>query len=108
VPFSRDGKPAPGELAGPPYLRHVGLYAYRRAALLRWVSMPPSPLERLEMLEQLRALEAGIDIGVALVATAEGGVDTPADVVRMETRLIELGLAEMAGLEPVDASTSEL
>jgi 3-deoxy-manno-octulosonate cytidylyltransferase (CMP-KDO synthetase) len=108
VPFSRDGKPAPGELAGPPYLRHVGLYAYRRAALLRWVSMPPSPLERREMLEQLRALEAGIDIGVALVATAEGGVDTPADVVRMETRLIELGLAEMAGLEPVDASTSEL
>jgi 3-deoxy-manno-octulosonate cytidylyltransferase (CMP-KDO synthetase) len=98
VPYSRDGKPSAEVLSRPPYLRHVGLYAYRREALMRWVSMPPSPLERVEMLEQLRALEAGIDMGVALVATADGGVDTPADVVRVEARLKELGLAEPLGL----------
>lgn len=109
VPYSRDGKPGADALAAPPFLRHVGLYAYRREALRRWVALPPSPLERLEMLEQLRALEAGIAIGVALVAAAEGGVDTPADVVRMENRLSELGLlVEPRGLAgSSNASTRE-
>lgn len=103
VPYSRVGKPGPAELGAPPHLRHVGLYAYRRDALARWVALPPSALERLEMLEQLRALEAGMKIGVALVAAAEGGVDTPADAVRMEARLEELGLAEPQRLaEPMD------
>jgi 3-deoxy-manno-octulosonate cytidylyltransferase (CMP-KDO synthetase) len=59
---------------------HIGVYAYRRAALARFVSLPPSPLEMREHLEQLRALEAGLAIGVAEVAFAPFGVDTPADL----------------------------
>lgn len=94
VPYARAAKPDAAALAGPPFLRHVGLYAYRRDALKRWVALEPSPLERLEMLEQLRALEGGIDIGVAVVSGAEGGVDTPADALRMERRLEELGLLD--------------
>ena len=100
IPFRREGKPPAGELGGPPFLRHVGMYAYRREALLQWVARPPSPLERTEMLEQLRALEAGLSVGVALVSAAEGGVDTPADVVRVEARLLDLGLVEAVDLEP--------
>ncbi len=102
VPYSRDQKPGPRELAAEPFLRHVGLYAYARGALGRWVALPPSPLERLESLEQLRALEAGLGIGVAVVGAAEGGVDTPADVVRVEARLQELG-----SVHALDTSTRE-
>jgi 3-deoxy-manno-octulosonate cytidylyltransferase (CMP-KDO synthetase) len=91
VPYSRAGKPTEAELGAPPFLRHVGLYAYTREALAGWVATPPSTLEGIEMLEQLRALEAGIPIGVAVVGAAEGGVDTPADVVRIEERLRDLG-----------------
>lgn len=68
-------------------LGHIGLYVYRRAALDAWVSLDPSPLERTERLEQLRPLESGIGMGVALVERAEGGVDTPDDVARVENRL---------------------
>jgi len=64
---------------GPRY-HHIGLYAYRRAALQRFVSLPPSPLERCEKLEQLRALEAGMRIDVAIVDTVPLGVDTPEDL----------------------------
>ena len=64
---------------GPRY-HHIGLYAYRRAALERFVGLPPSPLERQEKLEQLRALEAGMRIDVAIVDTVPRGVDTPADL----------------------------
>src|ERR1700716_3803235 len=64
---------------GPRY-HHVGLYAYRRAALERFVSLPPSPLERQEKLEQLRALEAGMRIDAAILDTVPRGVDTPADL----------------------------
>jgi 3-deoxy-manno-octulosonate cytidylyltransferase (CMP-KDO synthetase) len=56
---------------------HIGLYAYRRAALEKFVSLPPSLLEKREKLEQLRALEAGMRIGIAVVATVPPGVDTP-------------------------------
>jgi 3-deoxy-manno-octulosonate cytidylyltransferase (CMP-KDO synthetase) len=65
-----------------PLLHHIGLYAYRREALARFVALPPSPLERRERLEQLRALEAGMRIDVALVDTLPLGVDTPADLER--------------------------
>jgi 3-deoxy-manno-octulosonate cytidylyltransferase (CMP-KDO synthetase) len=65
-----------------PLYHHIGLYAYRRAALARFVSLPPSPLEMREKLEQLRALEAGMTIHVALVDTVPLGVDTPADLAR--------------------------
>jgi 3-deoxy-manno-octulosonate cytidylyltransferase (CMP-KDO synthetase) len=60
-----------------PLYHHIGLYAYRREALARFVALPPSPLERRERLEQLRALEAGMRIDVALTANVIFGVDTP-------------------------------
>ena len=63
-------------------LHHIGLYAYRRDALRRFVATSPSPLERREKLEQLRALEAGMRIDVALVDTAPLGVDAPEDLER--------------------------
>lgn len=65
-----------------PLWHHIGIYAYRRAALARFVELPPSPLEQREKLEQLRALEAGLRIGVARVAHAPFGVDTPEDLER--------------------------
>ncbi len=65
-----------------PLYHHIGIYAYRRAALERFVGLPPSPLELREKLEQLRALEAGMRIDVALVDTVPLGVDTPADLER--------------------------
>jgi len=65
-----------------PLYHHIGLYAYRRAALEKFVSLPPSILEQREKLEQLRALEAGMRIDLALVDTVPLGVDTPADLAR--------------------------
>lgn len=91
IPFQRDGTPDAEALAAAPFLRHLGIYVYRREALLEWVSLPPSPLEELERLEQLRPLEAGIRLGVAVVAEAAPGVDTPADALRMEALLKESG-----------------
>lgn len=64
---------------GPRY-HHIGLYAYRRAALERFVTLPPSPLETREKLEQLRALEAGMRIDVTVVDSVPLGVDTPEDL----------------------------
>lgn len=65
-----------------PLYHHIGLYAYRRDALSRFVALPPSPLEQRESLEQLRALEAGMRIDVAIVDSVPLGVDTPADLER--------------------------
>ena len=95
IPYMRDGKPTTEDLSREPFLRHVGIYAYGRDALQRWVALAPSTLERLEMLEQLRPLEAGLRIGVAVVGAADPGVDTPADAARMEERLEELGYANL-------------
>jgi len=66
---------------------HIGIYAYRRAALARFVALPPSPLETREKLEQLRALEAGMRMAVARVEHAPFGVDTPEDLARARTLL---------------------
>jgi 3-deoxy-manno-octulosonate cytidylyltransferase (CMP-KDO synthetase) len=63
-----------------PLFHHIGLYAYRRAALERFVRLPASALERRERLEQLRGLEAGMRIDVVIVASVPLGVDTPADL----------------------------
>ena len=65
-----------------PLYHHIGIYAYKRSALERFVSLRPSPLEEREKLEQLRALEDGMRIDVALVDTVPLGVDTPADLER--------------------------
>jgi 3-deoxy-manno-octulosonate cytidylyltransferase (CMP-KDO synthetase) len=81
--FTRATAPA-GD--GPLY-HHIGLYAYRRAALERFVALPPSPLEQRERLEQLRALEAGMRIDVAIVDTVPLGVDTPEDLEKARAML---------------------
>jgi 3-deoxy-manno-octulosonate cytidylyltransferase (CMP-KDO synthetase) len=65
-----------------PLYHHIGLYAWRRSALQRFVSLPPSTLEKRESLEQLRALEDGMRIDVAIVDSVPLGVDTPADLER--------------------------
>ena len=90
IPYQRDGKPSQQDLGREPFLRHIGIYAYSREALFRWVAMAPTPLEQLESLEQLRPLEAGLRIGVAVVGAADHGVDTAADVVRMEDALTRM------------------
>lgn len=71
-----------------PLFHHIGLYAYRRAALSRFVALPPSPLERRERLEQLRVLEAGMRIDVALIDDAPFGVDNPDHLARAQ-RILE-------------------
>jgi 3-deoxy-manno-octulosonate cytidylyltransferase (CMP-KDO synthetase) len=81
--FTRATAPA-GD--GPLY-HHIGLYAYRRAALERFVKLKPSPLEQRERLEQLRALEAGMRIDVAIVDTVPLGVDTPEDLEKARAML---------------------
>ncbi len=87
IPWHRDGAPAglasQKEFRG--CWRHVGIYAYRVGALKRLASMAPSPLERIERLEQLRALEAGIAIAIAEASEVPGpGVDTAADLAEVE------------------------
>lgn len=69
-----------------PWLLHLGIYAYRREFLLELTQRPPSPLERIEKLEQLRALEAGAAIRVAVVENAAVGIDTPDDYARFVER----------------------
>ncbi len=81
--FSR----APVPTGDGPLYHHIGLYAFRRAALARFVALPPSPLEKRERLEQLRALEAGMRIDAALVDKVPFGVDTPADLDRARVLL---------------------
>jgi 3-deoxy-manno-octulosonate cytidylyltransferase (CMP-KDO synthetase) len=86
VPYVRDA--ASGsvaeQLAAFPFLKHLGIYGYRRETLLRLVEFPVSPLERAEKLEQLRALENGIQIAVQVVEYESVGVDVPDDVHRVE------------------------
>jgi 3-deoxy-manno-octulosonate cytidylyltransferase (CMP-KDO synthetase) len=65
-----------------PLYHHIGLYAFRRATLVRFVRLPPSALEQRERLEQLRALEAGMRIDVAIVDSVPLGVDTPEELIR--------------------------
>ncbi|HEY0672842.1 MAG TPA: 3-deoxy-manno-octulosonate cytidylyltransferase [Longimicrobiales bacterium] len=84
IPHKRDGVPAADELNGSLYLRHIGVYAYSRAALLKYVRLEETALERSEKLEQLRALAAGMRIGVALTAESAAGIDTPEDLARAQ------------------------
>jgi 3-deoxy-manno-octulosonate cytidylyltransferase (CMP-KDO synthetase) len=86
--FSRSQVP----FGGGPCYHHIGIYAYRRRALDRFAELPPSPLERRERLEQLRALESGMTIGVAVVDAVPLGVDTPAQLERARA-MLERGTA---------------
>jgi 3-deoxy-manno-octulosonate cytidylyltransferase (CMP-KDO synthetase) len=83
IPFDRDGAGFGG------YRKHLGIYAYRKAALERFAALEPSPLERMERLEQLRLLENGIGLYVAEAPGDAIGVDTEADLVRAEAVLRE-------------------
>ena len=91
--FEPDFRPwmQPGQLKL--FRRHLGIYAYRPDTLRAFTQLPPHPLEQLEMLEQLRALAAGLAIGVAETPYLSLGVDTPGDVPAAEQMLKERGLA---------------
>jgi len=84
IPYVRDAATGAEQLAAFPFLKHLGIYGYRRQTLLRLVRFPVSPLEKAEKLEQLRALENGIAIAVVKVSYDSVGVDVPADVKRVE------------------------
>jgi 3-deoxy-manno-octulosonate cytidylyltransferase (CMP-KDO synthetase) len=78
---ARDGRPAfRRDALRPPYFKHLGLYVYRRDFLLAYASWPPSALEKIEKLEQLRALERGVEIACPLTPHGTISVDTPADL----------------------------
>ncbi len=86
IPYHRDGLPEPATASAPVALLHLGLYAYRRDFLLKLASLPPSPLEAAEKLEQLRVLDAGYPIAVGLVDEPSIGIDTPEDYQRFVAR----------------------
>ncbi len=88
IPYDRDHS------GNAPYLKHLGLYAYRREALHRFAKLPPSPLETIERLEQLRFLENGIDIFVEITPYDTIGVDTEADLQAVEAMLAATPRAE--------------
>ena len=81
--FSRAAIP----VGGHPLWHHIGVYGWQRAALARFVTLPPSPLEQAERLEQLRALEAGMAIAIGRVDAAPSGVDTATDLAAARQRL---------------------
>ncbi|HEU5396155.1 MAG TPA: 3-deoxy-manno-octulosonate cytidylyltransferase [Verrucomicrobiae bacterium] len=89
IPYLREAasRPVSEQLAAFPFLKHLGIYGYRRETLLRLVKFPVSPLEIAEKLEQLRALENGIQIAVVQVDYDSVGVDTPEDVEWVERYL---------------------
>ena len=89
IPFVRDAasRSSSEQMAAFSFLKHLGLYGYRRETLLRLVKFPVSPLENAEKLEQLRALENDIQIAVVTVNYDSVGVDVPGDVARVETIL---------------------
>jgi 3-deoxy-manno-octulosonate cytidylyltransferase (CMP-KDO synthetase) len=89
IPYLREAasRPVPEQLAAFPFLKHLGIYGFRRETLLRLVKFPVSPLENAEKLEQLRALDNGIGIAVVTVAYDSVGVDLPEDVHRVEAIL---------------------
>ncbi len=97
-----------GATPEPGYLRHIGLYAYRRDFLLRFAELAPTPLERTEALEQLRALEHGFAIGVIEIADSLIGVDTPADLERVRAILTAGATRADGGPVPVDGEKEAL
>jgi 3-deoxy-manno-octulosonate cytidylyltransferase (CMP-KDO synthetase) len=93
IPFPRDDDQRP--LLNGHVWQHVGVYAYTRDALARWVALPPHPLEQIERLEQLRPLAAGMAMGVAMIAdAARPGVDTEEDLARANAEWDVLAAAD--------------
>jgi 3-deoxy-manno-octulosonate cytidylyltransferase (CMP-KDO synthetase) len=84
-------RPVNEQLAAFPFLKHLGIYGYQRKTLLELVKYPVSRLENAEKLEQLRALDHGINIAVEIVDYDSVGVDAPEDVARVESMLRKLG-----------------
>jgi 3-deoxy-manno-octulosonate cytidylyltransferase (CMP-KDO synthetase) len=99
IPYLRDAhaRALPEQVAAFPFLKHLGIYGYRRETLLRLVRLPVSPLEAAERLEQLRALEAGVRIAVVRVTHDSIGVDVPGDVERVERMLRAAGMQADGG-----------
>lgn len=93
IPYLREAamRSASEQMAAFPFLKHLGIYGYRRETLLKLVGYPVSSLENAEKLEQLRALEHGIEIAVVKVDYDSVGVDVPADVARVERILANRG-----------------
>ncbi len=87
IPYSRIDAPKQGAIC----LKHIGIYAYRKAFLTEFCSQPPTPLELAESLEQLRALYLGARIKVVQVEHESWGVDTPEDVAKVEALLMRQG-----------------
>lgn len=87
--FSRATIPHPRFVGAAPRYKHIGIYGYQREALLRLAALEPTPLERCEGLEQLRALENGISIRVLESASSEPGIDTPEDLAHARARLAQ-------------------
>jgi len=85
--FSRAAIPFPRNLSGIKYLRHQGIYGFRRDTLLQFVKWKTTPLERSESLEQLRALENGVSVHVLVIAKGSPGVDTPEDANALEQKI---------------------
>jgi 3-deoxy-manno-octulosonate cytidylyltransferase (CMP-KDO synthetase) len=85
--FSRAAVPFPRDPRQANYFRHQGIYGFRRDALLQFVKWKPTPLERAESLEQLRALENGVTVHVLITAKGSPGIDTPQDAQALERRL---------------------
>jgi 3-deoxy-manno-octulosonate cytidylyltransferase (CMP-KDO synthetase) len=93
IPFPRD--PGDHRLLATRVWQHVGVYAYTRDAIARWVALPPHPLETIERLEQLRPLAAGMAIGVAVTSDpAPAGVDTEDDLARANAQWASLARAD--------------
>lgn len=90
IPYSRGPEPRPSQTGEVAYVcfRHVGLYVYTRETLMRFRDLPPSDLEKAEVLEQLRALADGIPIGIAEVRFTSIGVDTPEDLEQVRKVLV--------------------
>jgi 3-deoxy-manno-octulosonate cytidylyltransferase (CMP-KDO synthetase) len=113
VPFLRRGLPSSGGRGGEGSvgtgspgvqpLRHVGVYAYPRDLLERFLALPPAPLEEAEGLEQLRALEAGIPIRVVVGGWPDAAIDTPEDLERLRARYPRPQDLERAGLQEDEA-----
>jgi 3-deoxy-manno-octulosonate cytidylyltransferase (CMP-KDO synthetase) len=95
--FSRSLIPYPAKPPGFRYLRHQGIYGFRRDALLQFVKWKPSPLERAESLEQLRALENGVKVHVLVTRHGSPGVDTPSDARALEQKLARAQERSLSG-----------